>query len=135
MDEADSTVRGVCKADRCSAGRRGFRRAWTGQGARLVPTIFEVVGQGDLDGIFICCGKNGDDVEILRKIVRAIRRFPKQRKPFVCHLSTVSVAFVRAATKFFSNLGIQYCNYPLTGGPVGAEKGNLLILQSLCFVV
>ena len=36
--------------------------------------------------------------------------------------------FVKAAHKYLSAFGFDYGNYPLTGGPAGAESGSMLIL-------
>ncbi|MFN0060915.1 MAG: NAD(P)-binding domain-containing protein [Myxococcaceae bacterium] len=47
---------------------------------------------------------------------------------FVCHLSTVSNRFAHEATRYCESLGVDYVNYPLTGGPAGAEKATMLIL-------
>ncbi len=54
----------------------------------------------------------------------------KKSRPFILHLSTVSAGFAQAAYDFLSAEGIDYVNYPLTGGPLGAENANMLILAS-----
>lgn len=110
------------RRDRC-------RKAWCEHGAELVHNLPALVGQGDLDGVFVCCGKNGDDLSIIAKLAAMLSRLPG-RPRFICHMSTVSVGFVAAATTFCRQRGVAYVNYPLTGGPSGAEKGNLLILTS-----
>jgi 3-hydroxyisobutyrate dehydrogenase len=51
------------------------------------------------------------------------------------HMSTVSAGFTVAAHAFCTQLGIGYVNYPLTGGPLGAQLGGghpngMLILAS-----
>ena len=46
------------------------------------------------------------------------------------HLSTVSAGFAQAAYDLLSAEGIDYVNYPLTGGPLGAQNANMLILAS-----
>ena len=40
------------------------------------------------------------------------------------HMSTVSAGFTVAAHAFCTQLGIGYVNYPLTGGPLGAQLGG-----------
>jgi 3-hydroxyisobutyrate dehydrogenase-like beta-hydroxyacid dehydrogenase len=54
----------------------------------------------------------------------------KKGRPFILHLSTVSAGFAQAAYDFLSAEDIDYVNYPLTGGPLGAENANMLILAS-----
>jgi 3-hydroxyisobutyrate dehydrogenase-like beta-hydroxyacid dehydrogenase len=88
-----------------------------------------LVGDGDFDGVVICAGKNGDDCDIFRSLVPQMQRNKKGR-PFILHLSTVSAGFTQAAYDFLSAEGIDYVNYPLTGGPLGAENANMLILAS-----
>src|SRR5262245_63482583 len=51
------------------------------------------------------------------------------------HMSTVSAGFTAAAHAVCTQLGIGYVNYPLTGGPLGAQLGGghsngMLILAS-----
>lgn len=111
------------------ARRDRAREQWRAHGAALVPSFDELVGDGDLDGVVICAGKNGDDLLILRELVpRLVRRCTQP--PFILHLSTVSVSFVAAALAFCTRHGIRYANYPLTGGPAGAEAATMLILAS-----
>jgi len=105
------------------------RQAWKDHGADLVDDFETLVGDGDYDGVVICAGKNGDDCGILRSLVPQMQRNKKGR-PFMLHLSTVSAGFTRAAYDFLSAEGIDYVNYPLTGGPLGAENANMLILAS-----
>lgn len=117
--------------DRGKADERheACREAWASHGARLVSTLDELIGAGqDLDGVFVCCGKNGDDLPIIALIAALLAR----RNPgaFICHMSTLSAGFVAAASRFCADLRVRYVNYPLTGGPSGAEAGKLLILAS-----
>jgi 3-hydroxyisobutyrate dehydrogenase-like beta-hydroxyacid dehydrogenase len=110
------------RRDRC-------RQAWKGHGADIVQDYEAVVGDGDYDGLVICAGKNGDDCNIFRALVPLMQQNKKGR-PFILHLSTVSAGFAQAAYDFLSAEGIDYVNYPLTGGPLGAENANMLILAS-----
>lgn len=105
-----------------------IRASWKGAGANLVADYVDLIGDGDLDGIFVCCGKNGDDVPIIAEIARRLANSSRGTIPFICHLSTVSVQFVEAAQIFCSEREVRYVNYPLTGGPAGAEKATMLIL-------
>ena len=110
------------RRDRC-------RRAWQDHGAGLVSDYEALVGDGDYDGVVICAGKNGDDCDIFRSLVPLMQQ-NKKGQPFILHLSTVSAGFAQAAHDFLSDAGIDYVNYPLTGGPLGAENSNMLILTS-----
>ncbi|MGD9305606.1 MAG: NAD(P)-binding domain-containing protein, partial [Desulfobacterales bacterium] len=105
------------------------RQAWKDHGADLVHDYEPLVGDGDYDGIVICAGKNGDDCDIFRALVPHMQK-NKKGQPFILHLSTVSAGFAQAAYDFLSAEGIDYVNYPLTGGPLGAENANMLILAS-----
>ena len=105
------------------------RRSWKEHGAQIVNDFEPLIGEGDFDGVVICAGKNGDDL----KIIKAITPILKQKhpaKPFILHLSTVSASFVAAAHDFLSSQDIEYANYPLTGGPAGADTATMLILAS-----
>ena len=110
------------RRDRC-------RQAWKDHGADIVHDYEAVVGGGDYDGVVICAGKNGDDCDIFRALVPLMQQ-NKKGKPFILHLSTVSAGFAQSAYDFLSAEGIDYVNYPLTGGPLGAENANMLILAS-----
>lgn len=123
-------VKVVCVHDRNGSGRQREERrhAWRQHGALLAPTIDEVLAPPELDGVFVCCGKNGDDLALVAEIATTLSAKP--RRQFLCHMSTVSRGFAAAATEFCSGLGVDYVNYPLTGGPSGAEKGTMLILAS-----
>ena len=105
------------------------RQAWKDHGADLVDDYDSLVGDGDYDGVVICAGKNGDDCNIFRSLVPLMLQ-NKQGQPFILHLSTVSAGFAQAAHEVLSAAGIDYVNYPLTGGPLGAENANMLILAS-----
>jgi 3-hydroxyisobutyrate dehydrogenase-like beta-hydroxyacid dehydrogenase len=125
-----SPVRVVCVHDRNGSGvqRERRREAWRQHGASLVPTVSEVLAPPELDGVFVCCGKNGDDLALIAEIAGMLSS--KLRRQFLCHMSTVTAGFAAAATEFCNSLGVDYVNYPLTGGPAGAEKGTMLILAS-----
>ncbi len=124
---ANGPVKIVRVHDRGNVGefRDNARAAWRAHGAQLVPEIAQLVDT-DLDGVFVCCGKNGDDLNIISETATLLA----SRKPgaFLCHMSTVSAEFAIAAESFCRNLGIRYVNYPLTGGSKGAVAGKLLIL-------
>lgn len=105
-----------------------IRKSWQENGAVSVRTLPDLVGGGDLDGVIVCCGKNGDDLPIIAVLADLLNK--KSPQAFICHMSTVSSGFVRAAEQFCRNKNIRYVNYPLTGGPVGAENASMLILAS-----
>ncbi len=115
--------------DRGNPGERRerARAEWKAHGAALTPSLDEMAG-ADVDGIFVCAGKNGDDLAIIARLARQLAE--KRKDAFICHLSTVSCGFARAAQEYCAGLGVQYGNYPLTGGPSGAEKATMLILAS-----
>ncbi|MBX9694671.1 MAG: hypothetical protein K2Z81_19950 [Cyanobacteria bacterium] len=104
------------------------RKAWSDSGAELVHTLSELVGDGDLGGVFVCCGKNGDDLPVISELTELLSR--NSPNAFICHMSTVSPAFVRSADEYCSRKGVRYVNYPLTGGALGAENATMLILAS-----
>jgi 3-hydroxyisobutyrate dehydrogenase-like beta-hydroxyacid dehydrogenase len=105
------------------------RQAWKRHGAELVHDYEALVGDGDYDGVVVCAGKNGDDCDIFSSLVPYMQK-KKKGRPFILHLSTVSAGFAQAAYDFLSAEDIDYVNYPLTGGPLGAENANMLILAS-----
>ena len=124
----------VCAVhDRGGTSERAVRnrRRWHDAGVPLVETLSTVVADADglVDGVFVCVGKNGDDAPLIGELARRLEsKGPKQR--FICHLSTVSNRFAEVATAYCLGKGVRYVNYPLTGGPAGAEKGTMLILGS-----
>ena len=104
------------------------RQAWRNYGASIVSNFEDLVGKGDLDGIFVCAGKNGDDLPIIATLANLLSK--NSPGSFICHMSTVSTSFVAAAYDFCSQKKIAYINYPLTGGPTGAQNASMLILAS-----
>lgn len=111
--------------------RQQRREKWLTHGATLVNTYENLFKNIDIDGVVICAGKNGDDLQILSQVIPLIcHYFPTGKRPFILHCSTVSVEFVQAAFKACEKMSIQYANYPLTGGVKGAEAGTMLILAS-----
>ena len=109
--------------------RDACRKSWQEHGAELVSDFEQLIGDGELDGVIICAGKNGDDRQIIHSLVPIIQKTGKTL-PFIVHLSTVSAGFVSAAHEYLSTSDFDYANYPLTGGPAGAESGTMLILAS-----
>ncbi len=134
--KADGPARVLRVHDRGTPGaqRDTFRTNWRAHGAALVPTFDAVIGDGQLDGVVVCCGKNGDDVGIIAELAQLLHA-RCTTPPFLLHMSTVSAGFTTAAQAFCHTLGIGYVNYPLTGGPLGAQLGGghpngMLILAS-----
>lgn len=126
---ASNTATYIRVLDRGAAGKQkdAFRADWKKHGAQLVSTLPDLLGDGDFDGIVICAGKNGDDHQIFREL---ISKLGKQRSYFILHLSTVSSDFVCATQAYCAAHGVQYVNYPLTGGAKGALTANMLVLCS-----
>ncbi len=110
---------------RAGGGREARRAAWARHGADSVATLGELV-RDDLDGVIVCCGKNGDDQPLITELLAALSRGRPGR--FLCHMSTISAGFAAACERAASHAGVIYANYPLTGGPAGAEAGTMLIL-------
>jgi 3-hydroxyisobutyrate dehydrogenase-like beta-hydroxyacid dehydrogenase len=122
--------------DRGTPGQQkdAFRASWKAHGAELVSTFDALIGDGQLDGVVVCCGKNGDDVRIIAELARLMHE-RCDSQPFIMHMSTVSAGFTIAAHAFCTQMGVGYVNYPLTGGPLGAQLGGghpngMLILAS-----
>jgi len=111
------------------ARRDDCRQAWLKHGAQIVNDFNSLVGDGEFDGVVICAGKNGDDCEIFKALVPLMKN-KNNGRPFILHLSTVSAGFAQHAFEFTRDSGLDYANYPLTGGPLGAETANMLILAS-----
>jgi len=114
--------------------RDRFRTAWREHGAELVADFDHLIGDGDIDGVVVCAGKNGDDLPIVAELTRLLEQRCSNR-PFILHLSTLSPTFSEVATGFCADHGVDYANYPLTGGPLGASLGGadpkgMLILAS-----
>ena len=130
------TARVLRVHDRGNPGKQRdrFRSVWREHGADLVPSFDQLIGDGEIDGVVVCAGKNGDDLPLITELVSllAARCGPR---PFLLHLSTVSPSFTEAAFRFCDDSGVDYVNYPLTGGPLGAMLGGadpkgMLILAS-----
>ena len=98
---------------------------WTTHGAELFSEIDDVL-RSDVDALLLCVGKNGDDLPILQ---RASAEWAGTGRA-IFHLSTVSPRFARAAAAHCRRNGLRYGNYPLTGGPTGAEQATMLLLAS-----
>ena len=115
------------------AQRDASRAAWRAHGAALVGSLEQLVAGTELDGVVVCCGKNGDDLPVIAEV--GARLSKTGRGGFVLHMSTVSTDFAVAAAEYCRGLGVSYANYPLTGGPLGAQRGGgdpqgMLILAS-----
>lgn len=135
--KADGPAQFVRILDRGTAGERRdtARQSWKQHGAELVGDYTSLIGDGDYDGVVICAGKNGDDCKIIKSLVPHILNSRQEssgqaHRPFIAQLSTVSSGFAQSAHDFLNSKGIDYVNYPLTGGPLGAENAAMLILAS-----
>jgi 3-hydroxyisobutyrate dehydrogenase len=89
-----------------------------------------------VDGVMLCVGKNGDDAAVLREILPRLENHPRAghadpaQRPFLLQLSTLSSGFAGAVHQACRQRGLVYGNYPLTGGPAGAQAASMLILCS-----
>lgn len=110
-------------------GREDARRDWVAHGAKPTSSMDALVGAGeDLDGVFVCAGKNGDDAPLIGRLASLLGQNSKDK--FICHMSTVSTNFPTVAAKVCAKSGVQYFSCPLTGGPSGARAGTMLMLAS-----
>ncbi len=132
----DGPAKALRVLDRGTPGEQkdAFRAAWREHGADLVGSMDALIGDGQLDGVVVCVGKNGDDAPIIAQLVNLLHD-RCEAPPFILHMSTVSAGFTAASQTFCAQKGIGYANYPLTGGPLGAQLGGghpngMLILAS-----
>src|SRR5262249_56088965 len=72
--------------------RDAFRASWKAHGAELVRSFDALIGDGKLDGVVVCAGKNGDDVRIIAELGRLLQA-PSATPPSILHISTVSAPF------------------------------------------
>src|SRR3990167_1355854 len=110
--------------------RSQSRQAWLQHGAQLVSSVPQLISDGEFDGIVICAGKNGDDQQIFQELIPLLHTINKNRQYFILHMSTVSTEFVKVTHQYCQQYGVQYVNYPLTGGAKGAQLAKMLILAS-----
>ncbi len=130
-DNSPATFIRLYDRKRVSDDRQERRLQWIAHGASLVDNYEELIASDDFDGLVICAGKNGDDLQIFGQIMPLIcQHFKGVEKPFILHHSTVSVDFVKTAYAACCCFNIPYANYPLTGGSKGAKAGTMLILAS-----
>lgn len=134
--KADGPAKVLRVHDRGTPGEQKevFRNGWRAHGAELVGTFDATIGDAQLDGVVVCCGKNGDDLGIIAELTQLLHT-RCDGQPFIVHMSTVSAGFTVAAESYCKQFNIGYVNYPLTGGPLGAQFGGghpngMLILAS-----
>lgn len=134
--KTDGPARVLRVHDRGTKGgqRDEFRENWRNHGAELVSDFDTLIGDGGIDGVVACCGKNGDDIAMIAELTALLSERNKAQ-PFIAHMSTVSAGFAEQARVFCSEHNVRYVNYPLTGGPAGALNGGghpqgMLILAS-----
>ena len=134
--KADGPAKVLRVHDRGTPGSQKdeFRDSWNAHGAELVGDFDTTIGDGGLDGVVVCCGKNGDDVNIIAELSTLLQQ-RCSGEPFIMHMSTVSAGFAQAALEVCLQKGVGYVNFPLTGGPLGAQLGGghpngMLILAS-----
>lgn len=125
LNSENAEVRVVHDRGKRDPRRDACRAAWKRHGAALIDDIGKLAQTPELDGVVLCCGKNGDDAPLIAQLSATL-----PAGCFICQLSTVSAAFARAAQAFLSARDLQYANYPLTGGPKGAQSATMLILAA-----
>src|SRR4029453_16442512 len=96
--KSDGPAKVVRVHDRGTPGgqRDAFRAAWKTHGAELVSSFDVLIGDGKLDGVVVCVGKNGDDVRIIAELAQLLQARCEAR-PFIMHMSTVSAGFTSPA--------------------------------------
>ena len=109
--------------------REQAREDWRTHGAQLVSDIPSLIGDGEFDGLIICAGKNGDDAPMIEAALDALQTCPARERT-ILHLSTISAKFAQESFERCQAAGLNYVNYPLTGGPNGARAASMLILAS-----
>ena len=102
------------------AQRDAFRASWKAHGAELVRTFEALIGDGKLDGVVVCAGKNGDDVRIIAELARLLQT--RCDTPSLCTCRPSALVSPSLRMPFCAQLGIGYVNYPLTGGPLGPNS-------------
>jgi 3-hydroxyisobutyrate dehydrogenase-like beta-hydroxyacid dehydrogenase len=129
LTAADPTPAHVCTVlDRGTPGRlkETRREAWKKHGATCVDSIKALLAPDDLDGLIICAGKNGDDIPLIEGALPIL----SQKGAFLLHCSTISPRCVQHTHALCAAHKVEYVNWPLTGGPKGAETAQMLILAS-----
>ncbi|MBM93538.1 MAG: hypothetical protein CMF51_02155 [Legionellales bacterium] len=101
------------------------RAQWVAQGARCVDTVDDLLEPSALDGLVICAGKNGDDLPLIQHALKCL-----PQGSFILHCSTISPRCALKAYDLCTQADIEYVNWPLTGGPKGAQSQTMLILAS-----
>ena len=78
------------------------------------------------DFIISCVG-NDEDLKEITSIDKGCLNSLKEKSIFIDH-STVSPRIVREVENNLENLGVSFLDAPISGGQVGAEKGQLSIM-------
>lgn len=91
-----------------------------GQGAHVASSLEEVAQNCSV--IFLCVGRTEDVEECLKQMTP----FAEPGTLFVDH-STISVPGAKAIHKDLAKRGLRFLDAPITGGSMGAQKGQLTI--------
>ena len=100
----DGPARVLRVHDRGNPGRREMPFARPGKPTALswCCTFDALIGDGQLDGVVVCAGKNGDDVRIIAELA-CLLQARCSTPAFIMHMSTVSAGFTIAAHAFVRN--------------------------------
>lgn len=103
--------------------RLAIRRA-TDRGALWCDTIQEAVAQAEV--VFTCVG-NGEDVNsVLFAQDGVVSHLTPDRVVVDC--STIGVGAAQAIGEKLSGYGIKFCDAPVSGGDIGAQRGTLTFM-------
>lgn len=127
VDNEKIKITKVLDSSKSTPLKQARRLAWLNYGAEVVASI-DLLFDSSIDGVIICAGKNNSDSELIKSIVKYIKQ--RSSSAFILHFSTVSQRFVNRANIFCNQQGVEYVNWPLTGGPSGAKSASMLVLAS-----
>ncbi|MFZ0566303.1 MAG: NAD(P)-binding domain-containing protein [Chlamydiales bacterium] len=103
------------------------RTYWEKHGAKFIPKGDYKALTSKVNLVTICVGKHQEALEIYPALIEAWKP-PSGFLPTVIDFSTYSVKGAVAIHSFCQNHQVRWVNVPLTGGPVGAEEGTMVMM-------